>query len=214
MRRSMAKAAFHTALNLLFFATVGTALLAWTYNLTHGIIEKSEEQEKLKLIAQIVPPTAYDNDIMKDSAVLAMDELLGLKTPGTLYRGRMKGEVSVVVVQAVAPDGYSGAIDLIVAVRRDGTLGGVRVVGHKETPGLGDYIEAAKSDWIKGFDGRSLNDPAETAWKVKKDGGAFDYRAGATVTPRAVVKAVRKTLQYAAQHHDELFGAATGEKTP
>ena len=208
MRRTMAKAALHTALNLLFFTAVGTALLALTYDLTHEAIAHSEEQEKLKLVSQIAPPSSYDNDIMKDTAELAADELLGTRTPTTAYLGRLKGETSIAVLEAVAPDGYSGKIRLVVAVHRDGRLGGVRVSAHNETPGLGDYIEIAKSDWITGFDGLSLATRKDADWKVKKDGGAFDYRAGATITPRAVIKAVHKALRYAEQHHDELFANA------
>lgn len=210
MRRTMAKAAFHTALNLLFFAVAGTSLLALTYDLTHETIAKSEEKEKLKLVSQIVPPSAYDNDIMKDTVRIAPDPLLGTKTETVAYLGRLKGQPSIAVVQAVAPDGYSGNIYMVVAIRSDGAISGVRVVTHKETPGLGDYIEIAKSDWITGFNGNSLEKLKDAEWKVRKDGGAFDYVAGATVTPRAVVKAVHKALQYAAQHHDELFAPQTG----
>ena len=207
MRRTIAKASLHTAANLLFFALIGTAMLALTYELTHDTIARSVENEKLKLVSQIAPASAYDNDIMKDTSELAADELLGTKTPTTIYRGRLNGEPSIVVLQAIAPDGYSGRIDLIVSIRRDGRLGGVRVVTHKETPGLGDYIEIAKSGWITGFDGLSRENRKDIEWKVKKDGGAFDYVAGATITPRAVIKAEHKTLRYAERHHDELFSS-------
>ncbi len=201
--RTAAKATLHTALNLLFFALIGTALLAWTFELTHETIARSVEQEKLKLIAQIAPPGTYDNDIMKDALQLADDRLLG--GASTVYRGRLNGRPSIAVLQAIAPDGYSGRISLIIAIHSDGRLGGVRVVSHRETPGLGDYIEIAKSNWITGFDGASLESRRDSEWKVKKDGGSFDYRAGATITPRAIVKAVHKALQYHAQHRDELF---------
>ncbi len=205
MRRSIAKASVVTALNLTFFAVIGTALLAVTYQLTHEPIARSEEQEKQKLVAQIVPASSYDNDIIKDSAQLTPDPLLGNDDTTIAYLGRLKGEPSIAVLQAIAPDGYSGRISLIIAIRNDGKIGGVRVISHKETPGLGDYIEIAKSKWITGFDGKSLDDPKDSGWKVKKDGGSFDYMAGATITPRAVVKAVHKALQYFAQHRDELF---------
>lgn len=205
MRRTIAKASMHTALNLLFFALVGTALLALTYNLTHETILQSEEQEKLKLVSQVVPASDYDNDIMKDTAELAADELLGTKSASMIYRGQLKGEPSIAVLQPVAPDGYGGKIKLIIAIHRDGRIGGVRVSAHNETPGLGDYIEIAKNNWITGFNDLTLDKRKDKAWKVKKDGGAFDYVAGATITPRAVIKAVHKTLQYAALHHDELF---------
>jgi electron transport complex protein RnfG len=205
MRRTIAKASLHTALNLLFFALIGTAMLALTYNLTHDAIAKSEENEKLKLIKQIVPASSYDNDIMKDTAQLAADPLLGNNNETVVYRGRLNHRPSIAVIQAVAPDGYSGKIRLIISIRHDGRIGGVRVISHKETPGLGDYIEIARNKWITVFDGKSLDDPKDSDWKVKKDGGSFDYMAGATITPRAVVKAVHKALQYYAQHREDLF---------
>ena len=207
----MAKAALHTAANLLFFALIGTALLAITYNLTHDAIARSEENEKLKLIAQIVPTAEYDNDIIKDTAQLAADELLGNDAATIVYRGRLANQPSVAVLQAIAPDGYSGKINLIIAIHSDGRVGGVRVVSHKETPGLGDYIEIAKNSWINVFNNASLEN---RNWKVKKDGGSFDYMAGATVTPRAMVKAVHKALQYFAQHRDELFVQSVPTKPP
>ena len=205
MRRSIAKASFITALNLLVFALIGTALLAITYELTHEPIARSEEQEKLKLVTQIAPAETYDNDIIKDSAQLPADPLLGNDDTSIAYLGRLKDQPSIAVMQVIAPDGYSGKISLIISIHSDGKVGGVRVISHKETPGLGDYIEIARSKWITVFDGKSLDDPKDADWKVKKDGGSFDYMAGATITPRAVVKAVHKALQYFAQHREEMF---------
>ena len=207
MRRTMAKASIITALNLLFFALIGTALLALTYQLTHDPIMRSEEAEKLKLVTQIVSPEMYDNDIIKDTGEIGADKLLGNDEATVVYRGRLKGQPSIAVMQVIAPDGYSGKISLIIAVNSDGKIGGVRVISHKETPGLGDYIEIARNKWITLFNGTSLENPKDNDWKVKKDGGQFDYMAGATITPRAVVKAVHKALQYYAQHRDELFAA-------
>jgi electron transport complex protein RnfG len=201
----MAKASVYTALNLLFFAVIGTALLALTYKYTHDPIVRSEENEKLKLITQIAPVSVYDNDIMKDTAQLPADELLGNDDTSIAYLGRLNGRPSIAVMQVIAPDGYAGKIHLVIAIDRNGRIGGVRVVSHKETPGLGDYIEIAKNSWINIFNGTALNNPDDNGWKVKKDGGQFDYMAGATITPRAVVKAVHKALQYFAQHREELF---------
>lgn len=205
MRRTMAKASVYTALNLLFFAVIGTAMLAITYQLTHEPIARSEEKEKLKLVTQIASAETYDNDIIKDTAELAADKLLGNDDTTVAYIGRLKGQPSIAVMQVIAPDGYSGKISLIIAIHSDGKIGGVRVISHKETPGLGDYIEIARNKWITVFNGSSLDNPKDADWKVKKDGGQFDYMAGATITPRAVVKAVHKALQYYAQHRDELF---------
>ena len=208
----MAKASLYTALSLLFFALIGTALLALTYQLTLEPIARSEESEKLKLIAQIARASDYDNDIMKDTRQLAADELLGNDHTTVAYIGRLKEQPSIAVIQAAAPDGYGGRIRLMVAIHSDGRIGGVRVISHKETPGLGDYIEIAKNKWITIFNGTSLNGIKDSDWKVKKDGGAFDYMAGATITPRAVVKAVHKVLQYYAQHRDALFRQNEGGK--
>jgi electron transport complex protein RnfG len=205
MRRTLARASSLTALNLLGFALFGTAILAFTFNLTRDRIAQSERAEKLKLIAQIVPTALFDNDILKDTQVLQPDALLGNEDVITSYRARLSGAPSVLILEAVAPDGYSGKIALLIAIKQSGELAGVRVIAHHETPGLGDYIDIARSPWIKGFDGKSLSLYLDDDWKVKKDGGKFDYMAGATITPRAVVKAVHKALQYYSLHHDALF---------
>jgi electron transport complex protein RnfG len=209
MRRTLAKASFLTAMNLLFFTVIGTAILAITYNQTHDRIAQSELAEKLKLISQLVPQTAFDNDIVHDTLDITPDPLLGTESPTLAYRARSKGQPVAVVLESIAPDGYSGKINLIIAIQPDGTVGGVRVVAHKETPGLGDYIDIAHGNWIKGFDGKSLVAGKDGDWKVKKDGGQFDYMAGATITPRAVVKAVHKALQYYEKHKTVLFAQAT-----
>jgi electron transport complex protein RnfG len=203
--RRIARSTLQTAINLVFFAVLGTAVLASTFFMTHDAIVKSEEGEKLKLISQIVPGELFDNDIIQDKLDVPPSELLGTDDITTAYRARLKGEPSAVVLESVAPDGYSGKIWLILAVRANGELAGVRVVNHKETPGLGDYIELPKSPWIKGFDGKSREEYKDADWKVKKDGGKFDYMAGATITPRAVVKAVNKALIYFEQNRDKLF---------
>jgi electron transport complex protein RnfG len=203
--KRIARSTLQTAINLVFFAAIGTAVLSSTFFLTHDEIVKSEQAEKLKLITQIVPPELFDNDVIQDTLTIADDPLLGNNGNTVAYRARLKGEPSAVVVEAIAPDGYSGKINLILAVRANGELAGVRVVSHKETPGLGDYIELPKSPWIKGFDGKSREVYKDEDWKVKKDGGQFDYVAGATITPRAVVKAVNKALQYFAANRDKLF---------
>lgn len=203
--KRIARSTLQTAANLVFFSVLATAILASTYFLTRAEIKKSEDGEKLKLINQIVPNALYDNDIIKDTLTVPANELLGTEGDTLAYRARLKGEDSAVVLESIAPDGYSGRIWLILAVRANGELAGVRVVTHKETPGLGDYIELPKSPWIKGFDGKSRAVYKDADWKVKKDGGQFDYMAGATITPRAIVKAVNKALMYFEQNRDKLF---------
>lgn len=207
MSASPIKESLLTASNLLAFTLVGTALLAFTFAQTHTIIAQSEEQEKLRLISQILPATLYDNNVVRDARTLKADSLLGSSGESLAYRARLQNQPAAVVLEAIAPDGYSGKIALLVALRASGELIGVRVVSHRETPGLGDYIELAKSPWIKGFDGIAPGRYQDADWKVKKDGGQFDYMAGATITPRAVVKAVHHAVQYFQQHRDELFDA-------
>ena len=207
MKESAAKASLLTALNLLVFTVIGTVILAFTFSQTKTAIAHSEEQERLKLISQIVPPQLADNDIVHDTLVIPPDPLLGTDDDTLAYRARRQGVPSAVVLAAVAPDGYSGKISLILSIRSNGEIAGVRVVSHKETPGLGDYIELPKSPWIRIFDGSSRGRYKDDDWKVKKDGGQFDYMAGATITPRAVVKAVHKALLYFEANRDKLFAA-------
>jgi len=210
--KRIARASLQSAANLVFFAVIATAILASTFFLTRDEIKKSEDAEKLNLITQIVPTALFDNDIIKDTISIPADPLLGNEDSTLAYRARLNNEPSAVVLEAVAPDGYSGKIWVILAVRANGELAGVRVVKHKETPGLGDYIELPKGPWIKGFDGKSREVYKDADWKVKKDGGQFEYMAGATITPRAIVKAVNKALIYFAENRDTLFAASAPSK--
>ena len=196
---------------LLTFSVAGAALLSGTFSLTHPAIERSEQAEKRVLVAQTLPSDSFDNDLIRDARPLPADALLGLKRPGLFYPASKSGQVNAVVLEAVAPDGYSGEIRLLIGILADGRVAGVRVTAHRETPGLGDYIELARSPWIKQFEQLSLDTVPPGQWKVRKDGGRFDYRAGATITPRAVIKAVHKALEYFAAHRTELLAAgATG----
>ena len=140
-----------TAGILAAFAIAGTALLAATYAVTRPIIAETEKQAKLALIGQILPAALYDNDITRDAAQLPPAAELGNSEPTPVYRASKEGRPSAAVLEVTAPDGYSGRIRMIVAIRADGQVSGVRVVAHHETPGLGDYIEIAKNSWIRIF---------------------------------------------------------------
>jgi len=190
------------------FAVVGTGLVALTYEGTAERIAENERQSLLRSLHQIISPDSHDNDIYAD-IIEVSDPLLGSEQPVNVYRARQGKEPVAAVIASIAPDGYGGAIKLLVGIHYGGTLAGVRVVSHKETPGLGDAIEAERSDWILGFEGRTLGNPDERHWKVKKDGGVFDQFTGATITPRAVVKAVYNTLRYYQKHREALFAPAT-----
>ena len=194
-----------TALNLLVFSVVGAGFLSGVYTLTRAAIEVTEQAEKQALVAQTLPPGSFDNDLVRGARPLPVDALLGSKRPGLAYVASKGGMATAVVLEAVAPDGYAGEIRLLVGIHADGHIVGARVTAHHETPGLGDYIEIAKNKWITQFDGHSLADTPSGQWKVRKDGGSFDSMAGATVTPRAVVKATHKALEYFAAHREELL---------
>lgn len=202
--------ALRTALILLIFVVGFTGLLAAAYLWTRPAIEEAAAAEKMKLISEVLPRELYDNELLADSRRLAPAAGLGLDEESTVYLARQGGQASAIVFEAVAADGYSGRIRLLLAVAADGTLLGVRVTQHKETPGLGDYIEPRKDrnkerPWIRQFDGLSLATVGEREWRVRKDGGRFDSLAGATVTPRAVIKAVHRALQYVAENRQQLF---------
>lgn len=200
-----AKHMLTTSLLLGLFAIVGTLMVALTFEETEERIADNEYQALLRSLNELVPAESYDNDITSDTIEVTSRPLLGNKKSHTIYRARMKGTPIAAVISTVAPDGYNGAIKLLVAIRYDGTVSGVRVLNHRETPGLGDGIEIERSDWIRSFDSHSLNDPDELGWHVKKDGGIFDQFTGATITPRAVVKAVHNALKYFEQQRDKLF---------
>ncbi|MDG1097184.1 MAG: electron transport complex subunit RsxG [Methylophilaceae bacterium] len=196
MAETVLKHATKTALTLVAFAFTFTLLMTVVYQITKEPIAKSEAAARIALFQQVIAHDRYDNAVLQDTISIAPSTLLGNKKPTTANIARMNGEPVAVILEAVAHDGYSGDITLLVAVNSDGSLSGVRVIKHTETPGLGDYIDIAKSTWIKLFDNQSLNKTSDANWVVKKDGGAFDYMAGATITPRALVKAVHKALQY------------------
>ncbi|MEW6352898.1 MAG: electron transport complex subunit RsxG [Pseudomonadota bacterium] len=202
----VAKHVFRTGVLLALFAVIGTGIVAYTFDKARVRIAENERAALLAKLQTLVPPNQYDNDPLRDSVQVNAPAQLGSVKPVTVYRARRDGQpVAALFTPVVAPDGYSGPIKLLVAVRYDGTLAGVRVIAHRETPGLGDPIEETRSDWILSFNGRSLSDPAPAKWKVKKDGGVFDQFTGATITPRAVVKAVYNCLNYFAAHKEQIF---------
>ncbi|MCK4951340.1 MAG: electron transport complex subunit RsxG, partial [Gammaproteobacteria bacterium] len=187
------------------FAIVGTGLVAYTFENTEERIKLNEKNALLRSLHALIPPEKHDNDIFHDTLQVTMPAMLGTSDLVAVYRARKNGEPVAIALTAVAPNGYSGAIKLLIGILYDGTLAGVRIVTHHETPGLGDAIEETRSDWVLSFSGKSLENPNKAGWKVKKDGGVFDQFTGATITPRAVVKAVHKALLYYNQERDKLF---------
>jgi len=194
-----------SAVVLALFAIIGTFFVSYTYDHTIDKINENKRLALLKAFHVLIPPTAHDNDIFADIVQKKNKNLLGSKKPVNIYRARKNNQPIGVIINSVAPDGYNGRIELLVAINYNGTLAGVRVVQHLETPGLGDAIEEKRSDWITKFKQLSLNNPEKKGWAVKRDGGQFDQFTGATITPRAIVKAVYKTLLFYKENRDTLY---------
>lgn len=216
------RTSLRTATIMLAFALVFTALMAGVHDLTRPAIEATAQDAQRRLIAAVLPADAYDNDLLADTIELPPQPELGLTAPTRLYRARLAGQPAALIFEAVAPDGYAGAIRLILAVRADGSLAAVRVTRHKETPGLGDYIDPQKdrnkdAPWIRQFDNRDFTSTPREQWRVRKDGGVFDQRAGATITARAVTHATARALAWAQIHGEALYqlpaGTRYGEQT-
>jgi len=182
------------------FALLASGALAWASSATGDAIAAAEAKDLRDSLSEVLPQGMADNDFLKDTVDLEK----GGKTV-TIYRARQDGVVKAALFK-VAERGYAGDIQVLMAVDSQGRTLGVRVLKHVETPGLGDKIEVKKDGWIKGFDGKSLGDPAPEKWGVKKDSGVFDQFAGATITPRAVVKAVKGGLEFYAEHRKDILG--------
>jgi len=190
---------------LAIFALISGALVAITFTLTEDKIAENEREALLKSLHELVPPQLHNNDLYQDTVELDIPSLNYRAKKITVYRARIDSIPTFAIFSVTAPDGYSGAINLLIAVNIDESLAGVRVVSHKETPGLGDAIEIVRSDWIRAFEGKSLNNPSKSRWSVKKDGGDFDQLTGATITPRAIVKITKKTLEYFIDNKTNVF---------
>ena len=206
------------SLLLAMFAVCTTLLITGTYLLTKDRISEQKRIAEEKALLEIVPRDRHDNSMLDDVVVVGQEaEGLGLAEDKRIYLARKGEEVVAAIIPVTAPDGYTGDIELIVGVNADGSIAGVRALSHRETPGLGDKVDARKSDWIFSFNGLSLENPGLPGWAVKKDRGVFDQFTGATITPRAVVAATLRALQYAEANRKSLFagGAAspdTGEE--
>lgn len=200
-----------SAILLGLFALVGTGVVAVIFTGTEARIAEAERAFMLRSLHEVIPAELHDNDIFSDTITVNAPELLGTTADVPVFRARKDGNPVALAITPVAPEGYVGAIRLLVAIRVDGTLLGVRVLSHRETPGLGDAIEAKRSNWILGFNGHSLGNPENKGWRVRRDGGEFDQFTGATITPRAVVKAVHNALKFYQQNRERLFRQAPAQ---
>lgn len=187
------------------FAVVTAGLIAVTQLETRERIVDNIKEAKSRALNEIITPDMHDNELLEDTVPVTDPNLVIDEGAQEAYIARRNGQVVAVILPTIAPDGYTGKIRSIVGVLKDGTVAGVRVLTHQETPGLGDKIELKKSAWIRQFAGKSLQAPAPHYWAVKKDGGEFDQLTGATITPRAVVKSVHRALIYFDENRETLL---------
>lgn len=202
-----------TGATLALIAAICTALVAATYQVTH---ERIVANEKALLEQSLQPALAglfYDSGVSESRIVIEPPHDLPGKDAAVIYRVFAGGEPVAALFAVTARDGFSGPIRILVGVGVDGTVSGVRILQHRETPGLGDKIESRRSDWVFQFDGRSIGDPVVTGWSIKSDGGEFDQLTGASITPRAVIKAIRDTLIYFDANREAIFRAEPGEES-
>lgn len=188
---------------LAIFACASTGVVALTQYLTASQIKAQETAQLLSVLNQVIPPEWHDNQLSA-ACTLVSDPLLGSSKAMPVYLATLNGEHTALAIEAIAPDGYSGAIKIIVGIDQQGNILGTRVLSHQETPGLGDKIDLRISDWILSFTGRQVSDDNQKLWQVRKDGGQFDQFTGATITPRAVVKAVKQTVEYVNLHREQI----------
>ncbi len=187
------------------FALLASVLLGVTNCSTEDTIQQRLDEDLKKSLEEVVPANLHDNDMLLDTASIPSAGFNIGANETTVYLAKKSGKVTAACFKFIAPDGYSGAINMIMGIDRDGNILGVRVLSHKETPGLGDKIEAGKSAWILDFAGRSLDNLTPAQWAVKKDGGVFDQFAGATITPRKSVQAIHRGLQLFKAHQAQLI---------
>lgn len=214
---SALRISLRTAMILLLFTLAFTTLMAEVYRSTKPVLDETARDAKRRLIAEVLAPDAYDNDLLADAIELPPVPETGLTEPTRLYRARQDGQPAALVFEAAAPDGYSGQIGLILAVRADGRLAAVRVTQHKETPGLGDYIDPKKdknkaAPWIRQFENRDFAGTPIEKWRVRKDSGVFDQRAGATISARAVTQATARAMAWVLERQDRLYALPSGAR--
>jgi electron transport complex protein RnfG len=192
-------------------AAVCTVLVAATYSATAPRIAANEQAYLEQSLKPVLDGVEYDGELSESTITIQPPHILPGDEPVTVYRVYADGAPVAALFVVTARDGFAGPIQLLVGVAADGRITGARVLSHRETPGLGDLIDADKSDWIQQFRDRSLDDPPATSWAIRRDGGEFDQLTGASITPRAVIKAIRETLGFYAEHPDTVFAEADTE---
>ncbi|MGM0480408.1 MAG: electron transport complex subunit RsxG [Pseudomonadota bacterium] len=188
------------------FAVVATFLVLAVEALTADRIKAQQRAQTLRSLNEIIPAQLHDNDLYQSCGLIS-NPALGTDQPMPVYRAFLNQSPTALAAEFIAPNGYSGSIRLLLAIRPAGEVLGVRTLQHQETPGLGDKIELQKSDWILSFNGKQVRSADDDRWAVQRDGGMFDQFTGATITPRAVVQAVKSATLYLQKNSDTLFNS-------
>lgn len=194
-----------SGVTLAVIAAVCTAMVAFTYGLTASRIAANEKAWLERSLQPALSGLFFDSGVTESILVIPPPHALPGSEAATIYRVYAENTPVAALFVVSARDGYAGPIRTLVGVDIEGTVTGVQVLEHRETPGLGDRVESGKSDWVLQFNGRSLSDPEPAGWRIKRDGGQFDQLTGASVTPRAIIKAIRDTLLYFDANRDEIF---------
>lgn len=190
-----------------------TALVATTHQYTAPLIKANEQAFLEASLKPVLGGIEYKDELSKSILVLPKPHALPGNEPAIIYRIYADGEPAAALFVVSARDGFTGPIKLLIGVKIDGTVTSVRVLQHRETPGLGDMIESSRSDWLLQFDNTSLAAPARQDWLVKRDGGVFDQLTGASITPRAIIKAIKETLLYFESNTDSIFAAESSDSS-
>lgn len=200
-----------SGLTLAAIAAICTSLVAATYHLTADRIAANDKALLEQSLHPALSDLFYDSDVSESRLVLSAPHDLPGSEDALIYRVYANNEPVAALFVVSARDGFAGSIRILLGVDMDGIVTGVRILEHRETPGLGDKIESSRSDWVHQFAGLSIGDPVVTEWAIRSDGGQFDQLTGASITPRAVVKAMRDTLLYFDTNREEIFAAAAME---
>ncbi|EOX4914745.1 electron transport complex subunit RsxG [Vibrio alginolyticus] len=196
-------------LTLAIFACATTGLVALTQYLTKDQIKVQEQKQLLSVLNQVIPENMHDNALTQACTMVTSPDLGTLRAMPA-YLATKNGEPTAIAIESIAPDGYNGEIKVITGIDNQGNILGTRVLNHQETPGLGDRIDLRVTDWILSFTGKQVTENNWNSWKVRKDGGDFDQFTGATITPRAVVKVVRNTVNYVNQSREDILSQPLG----
>ena len=202
---------WQSGVTLAVIAAICTALVAGTWQLTAERIEQNKKEFLERSLTPALAGLFFDSSVTESIISIPPPHDLPGTEAAIIYRVYAGEEPVAALFVVSARDGYAGPIRLLVGISMDGTITGIRVLEHRETPGLGDRIDITKSDWVLQFDGHSLRDPEPAQWAIKTDGGKFDQLTGASVTPRSIVKAIKQTLTYFDANRDSIFAATADD---